>query len=355
MMRNILYVTTLLLGSFIFLQCGSKSSSGTNISGKIANAEGITVMFDKISLNTSNILDRVETNGSGGFSFHYDEPLDEGVYRVRLGAKSLMFLDGKHQNINITGDLQTIQNAAYSITGSEASETYRAAFDKIRQRQMNGNAFTEFVDTTSNAMVSAYLAAKYLPPSEQTMETHKAAREKLSKQYALSPLTNEYTQFVGSVEAQLAAQLAKQKVRVGEEAPEISLPNVKGKTVKLSDFKGKVVVLDFWASWCGPCRRYGNPELVKLYKKHKKDDFVIYQVSLDRPNGGERWKAAIEKDGLVWPHHVSDLQGWSSIAAKTYGVSSIPRAFIIDKEGKIAGVNVKGAQMEKKVAELLNS
>ncbi|MCB0839237.1 MAG: TlpA family protein disulfide reductase [Bacteroidetes bacterium] len=136
---------------------------------------------------------------------------------------------------------------------------------------------------------------------------------------------------------------------IGAVAPEISLPNPEGDTLRLSDFRGKIVLIDFWASWCGPCRRE-NPHVKKLYEKYKDQGFEILGVSLDRDK--KSWVAAIEKDGLPWVH-VSDLKYWQSVAARTYGVIAIPYTVLLDKEGKIAAKKLRGHQLEQKLIEML--
>ncbi|MCB0476862.1 MAG: TlpA family protein disulfide reductase [Crocinitomicaceae bacterium] len=135
----------------------------------------------------------------------------------------------------------------------------------------------------------------------------------------------------------------------GAEAPDIVQNDVDGNERKLSDLKGKVVLLDFWASWCGPCRRE-NPTVVKLYQKYKDKGFTVFSVSLDTDK--TRWMGAIKQDGLVWENHVSDLLGWKNTAAKLYGVGSIPSTFLLDKEGKIIGKNLRGFALEEKLKEI---
>lgn len=136
---------------------------------------------------------------------------------------------------------------------------------------------------------------------------------------------------------------------IGAEAPQISLPTPEGDTLRLSDLRGKVVLIDFWASWCGPCRRE-NPRVKALYETYKDQGFDILGVSLDRSK--DSWVKAIAQDGLTW-HHVSDLKYWSSQAARTYGVSSIPHTVLVDREGRIVAKKLRGAALEKKVAEML--
>lgn len=140
-------------------------------------------------------------------------------------------------------------------------------------------------------------------------------------------------------------------VKTGQVAPEISLPTPEGELMNLSQLRGKVVLVDFWASWCKPCRAE-NPNVVRMYNKYKDKGFEIYGVSLDRTK--DAWLKAIEKDGLTW-HHVSDLKFWNSEAAQTYGVRGIPYTVLLDKEGKIVAESLRGQALEDKVASMLAS
>jgi peroxiredoxin len=140
------------------------------------------------------------------------------------------------------------------------------------------------------------------------------------------------------------------KTSVGSMAMDFTQNDTLDRPVSLSSFKGKYVLLDFWASWCGPCRME-NPTVVSAYAKYHGKGFDILSVSLDRPGDKEKWIKAIHADGLAWTH-VSDLQFWNNAVAKAYGVGSIPQNFLIDPQGKIIGKGLRGDELEKKLDEI---
>ncbi len=166
---------------------------------------------------------------------------------------------------------------------------------------------------------------------------------------------DEYLQYYGKQYQADGQRLEKEmnelkKLMVGAIAPDMSLPDQNGDTIAISDFKGQILLLDFWASWCGPCRRE-NPTVVKVYDKYKDQGFEVLSVSLDKTK--EKWLAAIEQDGLEWKH-MSDLKGWKSLATDVYKVKAIPRTYILDQEGQIIAKNLRGEALERKMEELFS-
>jgi peroxiredoxin len=141
----------------------------------------------------------------------------------------------------------------------------------------------------------------------------------------------------------------ERNLEIGATAADFSLPNPDGKLIQLSDFRGKYVFLDFWASWCQPCRRE-NPDLVKVYEKYQGDQFEILGVSFDRSR--EKWLKAIKMDGLEWVH-VSDLKYFDSEMIQLYNITNVPMSFLLDREGKIIAKNIHADQLEQLLVEVL--
>lgn len=181
------------------------------------------------------------------------------------------------------------------------------------------------------------------------LEVLKTVLKAYKSNYSRSPITRSLEMQIDQIK--MAYDQFKGTNSTSQLAPEINLPDPSGKRISLSSLKGKVVLVDFWASWCGPCRQ-SNPHIVSLFNKYKNQGFTIFSVSLDKDK--EAWKRAIKSDGLIWPNHVSDFMQWESPLVKQYGFDAIPFTVLIDKNGTIIGKNLQGDILEQKINLLLN-
>ena len=197
----------------------------------------------------------------------------------------------------------------------------------------------KLIGKNKEKLMAAFLVTFFEQDFDNHAALYKEVRDALVPKYA----DNVYVKHL--------SERLKGVLAAGMEAPEIAMSDPEGNTRRLSDLRGKVVLIDFWASWCSPCRRE-NPNVVKLYNKYHDKGFDIFSVSLDKD--GNAWRNAIRTDGLVWPNHVSDLKGWSSAAGKTYGIMSIPATVLVDREGNIIARNLRGADLERKLQEIFS-
>ncbi|MEJ1242363.1 TlpA disulfide reductase family protein [Chryseolinea sp. T2] len=255
--------------------------------------------------------------------------------------------------IDLIRKVQQIKSDAESSPAiAKLNEEFVAASNAHDQQKMLALQQQYFAEIkTSNDKIAELL--KQSPPSlgvinmltsgvldrDAYFDTYLAVSQKLEKEWASYDHAKEFIKTVNSMKS----------IAIGQPAPEIALPDTTGQIVKLSSFKGKYVLVDFWAKWCGPCRQE-NPNVVRAFNKYKDKGFTVFGVSLDRSK--EDWLQAIRKDGLTWTH-VSDLKYWNSEAAKTYNINGIPFSVLLDKNGVIIAKNLRGPALEKKLEEVL--
>ncbi|TJY68766.1 redoxin domain-containing protein [Sphingobacterium alkalisoli] len=199
----------------------------------------------------------------------------------------------------------------------------------------------QFINENPNSYISLNLVDETLSPANIT--TFEAAFQNLSANLRNSTKGKSIAEKIEGM----------RKLAVGATAPDFTLPDTSGNDLSLSSLRGKYVLVDFWASWCGPCR-HENPFVVAAYNKYKDKGFTILGVSLDNPGKKDAWMKAIEDDQLAQWTHVSDLQGWQSDVVKLYSIRGIPQNYLLDQDGKIVASNLRGAALDEKLAELLN-
>jgi thiol-disulfide isomerase/thioredoxin len=310
-----------------------------------------------------------------------------GIYQMKLGSgsKIIPLTLEPGDTIRIEGDEETFDRLP-RITGAvwtEAVTNYMTKFndfaskqtkllentslseeDKIREflilRKPLDKYAREEMTKNPGSPASMVLSTSLTPSmgfenwDPTNLGVLKLVAEAYEKRYVGSPIARsmmtQYQQIsAGWQEYQQSLNAPKPKAG-GETAPEIALKNPEGKVIKLSSLRGKVVLIDFWASWCGPCRKE-NPNVVRVYNLYKDKGFTVYSVSLDKD--AEAWKRAIKSDGLIWPNHVSDLLMWNTPMVQLYGFSGIPYTVLIDKKGKIIETNLRGPALEQKLKEIL--
>lgn len=201
----------------------------------------------------------------------------------------------------------------------------------------------KYIEEHPKALISMLLLEGFFTSPQPDVEKIKTLYGKMDSDLKNSKIGKKVEQKISETKV----------VSIGKKAPEFSAADPNGKQVSLSESLGKVTIIDFWASWCGPCRAE-NPNVVALYNDYKDKGLKIIGVSLDRPGQANKWKEAIAKDGLTWTQ-VSNLKFWQDPIAELYGIQSIPATFILDQNGIVVAKDLRGAELRAKIAQLLGA
>ncbi|MCP2027526.1 peroxiredoxin [Flavobacterium sp. HSC-32F16] len=376
-MKNTILKSSLIVLALASVTTSCSKKEGYTINGTIAGLDkGMVYLENTDEKGNKQIADSAQIKEGGTFTFEgkVSEPL---LYTVKLkGEEYGAFFLLDNDDIKIEAKKDSIYKA--KISGTAQNDIYKSYYDNEFKKIQNiaGPVYKLSDSLTQNGKVK-------LTAEQQTMMDKKwkdlaAFADDLTDKFirknkdkiAAALIINDRIVSYGTPEqvktyyAVLSPEVQKSiygkqlkeaidlndKTAVGVTAPEFSQTDINGKAVKLSDYKGKYVLVDFWASWCGPCRKE-NPNVVLAYKTYHEKGFDVLGVSLDDKK--KLWEKAIEKDGLTWTH-VSDLKGWQNEAAVLYGVKMVPTNYLIGPDGKIVAKNLREAELQSKLKEIFS-
>jgi len=383
------YLMTLV--GLLFFACNAIGGDEYEIKGKILNNTAKTIYLEKLSHSEMKLIDSASISKTG--DFRLASTIDgTGFYRMRIqtatapemswfmslgkGEKVVANLDeSKPLTYNISGnsDQKEVQDLMKNLNSqqTEMSQLYqqygtfgeknknsKEAQDLIRVIQNKTETFNNYVTGViqqSKGVITKYYLYSVLMQQfqnqavpDQLAQDIRSFTATMQKNHPNSVYTKDFVNILANIDMSKKQAEAKSKLDIGAMAPDVDLTTSDGKKVKLSSFKGKVVLMDFWASWCRPCRME-SPNVVKAYNKYKDKGFVVLSISSDQDL--DKWKTAIQQDGLVWTTHFADALG-GNIANKTYEVSYIPKMFLLDKTGKIVGKDLRGEALEDAIKKL---
>lgn len=349
---------------FLVLPLFSLAQSGFVINGTIAGITDGDVKITAVQEEAQLVAKGVIKGGNISVKGNIPEP---GLYWITIGKEEPQHIFLENTTIKITGAKKDIKNLKIEGSASHQDfDQFRKTFNPLigelsgkvalmnrasdEAKRTNLMRQYDSISTLIQAKIDAFISAKpssYVSPF-LLFVTAQVAEDPTRMEQRFKKL--DETIRTSGVGKSLANFIEYSKVgAIGTDALEFTQTDVDGKDVSLSQFRGKYVLVDFWASWCRPCRDE-NPNVVAAYNKFSSKNFTILGVSLDRER--DAWIKAIKNDGLVWTQ-VSDLQFWNNAAAALYRVQGIPQNFLIDPNGKIVGKNLRGAELESKLCALL--
>jgi len=382
-MQKLIIAATVLF-SLVACKNGERKSD-FELKGNFTNSKGETIYLEKLGQKPV-VVDSTVIDEKGDFAFENYDP-KVGFYRLKVTEQNfaMLVLDSADK-ITVTGNIMDLGNS-YKVEGSAETVLFMRYNDLSKKLQLRRDSLTQAFqtmvgvlgleqlqqsnpelaakrgDSLSKTFEGPYMAivdgesdrmAKLIKENTNMYASIIAIQALLPEKYFdlfIALDKNLMKKFPTSRDVLMFHDLVSKSMALaeGQEAPEINLPDVNGNDLALSSLRGKVVLIDFWASWCKPCRKE-MPNVVKAYAKFKDKGFEIYGVSLDQTK--EAWLEAIKEDGITWPQ-VSDLKYWECEAARLYNVQGIPFTVLIDKEGKIIAKNLRGEDLEKAIEKTL--
>lgn len=402
--KTALHLFTLIFATFLVSQCKSKTKGEFNVTVKYKNLNrmmardktgridtGVTVTTTRIMLEeipfggdmTPVILDSVTLTKNNGEVELKGNGKEEAIFQLVVEKGPMLLLVNDEEDISIDIDLSKRDNY-YTVSGSKASADLKEFIRQYSDKTLAVNNSFESLDslkqlgasdsmvisgtqkkntdlTALNTFLKNFINRSTHPalslfalgwssrsfPQAEFEKSLDDVVKKFPGHNTLKTLKSTY-----DLQKQQLAEQEKKQVqssRIGKPAPDLTMPDAEGKTVSITSFRGKYLLVDFWASWCGPCRQE-NPNVVKAFNRYKDKNFIILGVSLDKEK--EPWLKAVKDDQLAWTQ-MSDLKYWDSKAVEVYKFEGIPYNVLIDPQGNIIAENLRGFDLEKRLAQVL--